>query len=103
MMESGQGMQFSSSSTSMTPLNGSSNLGPLSAANDRYLHGKIPTWNDFVASPELRRVLAEAGGRTLPEPAQGPDAERRRLVGPGGLLRAAQDLRDVGEARFRAG
>jgi putative CocE/NonD family hydrolase len=26
-------------------------LGPLSAANLRYLHGKIPTWNDFVGHP----------------------------------------------------
>ena len=24
-------------------------LGPLSTVNTRYLHGKIPTWNDFVA------------------------------------------------------
>ena len=27
------------------------NLGPLSNANDRYLKGTIPTWNDFVAHP----------------------------------------------------
>jgi hypothetical protein len=26
-------------------------LGPLSNANERFLHGKIPTWNDFVAHP----------------------------------------------------
>jgi putative CocE/NonD family hydrolase len=26
-------------------------LGPLSAANTRYLHGKIPTWNDFAGHP----------------------------------------------------
>jgi putative CocE/NonD family hydrolase len=26
-------------------------LGPLSNANDKHLHGKIPTWNDFVAHP----------------------------------------------------
>ncbi len=26
-------------------------LGPLSNVNPRYLHGKIPTWNDFVAHP----------------------------------------------------
>jgi putative CocE/NonD family hydrolase len=26
-------------------------LGPLSAVNERYLKGKIPTWNDFVAHP----------------------------------------------------
>ena len=78
-------------------------LGPLSTANARYLHGKIPTWNDFVAPPQLRSVLAQAGGRALPDSAEGPDPERRRLVGPGGFLRPAQDLRDVGEARCRAG
>ena len=27
------------------------NLGPLSNANSRYLHGKIPSWNDFVNHP----------------------------------------------------
>jgi uncharacterized protein len=26
-------------------------LGPLARVNDRYLHGKIPTWNDYVAHP----------------------------------------------------
>lgn len=28
-------------------------LGPLSNANARYFHGKLPTWNDFVAHPNL--------------------------------------------------
>ncbi|HUQ86751.1 MAG TPA: CocE/NonD family hydrolase [Vicinamibacterales bacterium] len=28
------------------------NLGPLKNANDKYLHGKIPTWNDYVAHPD---------------------------------------------------
>src|SRR5438067_10151018 len=27
------------------------NLGPLANVNAKYLHGKIPTWNDFVAHP----------------------------------------------------
>ncbi len=26
-------------------------LGPLSNANEKYFHGKMPTWNDFVAHP----------------------------------------------------
>jgi hypothetical protein len=26
-------------------------LGPLGAVNDKFLHGKIPSWNDFVAHP----------------------------------------------------
>ncbi len=29
------------------------NLGPLSTVNSRYLHGKIPTWNDFVEHPNF--------------------------------------------------
>jgi putative CocE/NonD family hydrolase len=28
-------------------------LGPLSNANDRYFHGKMPSWNDLVAHPNL--------------------------------------------------
>ncbi len=27
-------------------------LGPLANVDDRYFHGKIPTWNDFVAHPD---------------------------------------------------
>ena len=30
-------------------------LGPLSNVNARYLHGKIPTWNDYVAHPDWDR------------------------------------------------
>jgi predicted acyl esterase len=26
-------------------------LGPLSNANEKYFHGKLPTWNDFVSHP----------------------------------------------------
>jgi uncharacterized protein len=28
------------------------NLGPLSAANEKYFHGQLPTWNDFVNHPD---------------------------------------------------
>ena len=28
------------------------NLGPLANVNAKYLHGKIPTWNDYVAHPD---------------------------------------------------
>jgi len=31
------------------------NLGPLSRVNDKYFHGKMPTWNDFVAHPNYDR------------------------------------------------
>lgn len=27
-------------------------LGPLARANEQYLHGKIPTWNDYIAHPD---------------------------------------------------
>ncbi len=27
-------------------------LGPLSRANEQYLHGKVPSWNDYVAHPD---------------------------------------------------
>ena len=27
-------------------------LGPLSNVNERYLHGKVPTWNDYIAHPD---------------------------------------------------
>lgn len=27
-------------------------LGPLSRANEQYLHGQVPTWNDYVAHPD---------------------------------------------------
>ncbi len=27
-------------------------LGPLSTVNERFLHGRIPTWNDYVAHPD---------------------------------------------------
>src|ERR687895_360670 len=30
-------------------------LGPLSNVNAKYLHGKIPTWNDYVAHPNYDR------------------------------------------------
>ncbi len=48
---------------------------------------------------QLRRVLAPAGHGPLPGPRDRAHAPRRRLVGPGGLLRAAEDLRDPRAAR----
>jgi putative CocE/NonD family hydrolase len=30
-------------------------LGPLSRVNERYFHGKMPTWNDFIAHPNYDR------------------------------------------------
>lgn len=34
-------------------------LGPLANVNAKYLHGKIPTWNDYVAHPDWDRFWQE--------------------------------------------
>ncbi len=102
LMESVRGMQFFQFDRHDT-YEWFLNLGPLSAANARYFHGKTPDLERLRPSPELRCLLAETGGRAILDPAQGADPQRRRLVGPGGLLRPAQDLRDLGEAGFRSG
>ena len=50
--------------------------------------------------------MTSSGGSRRPRPTwavPGADAQRRRLVGPGRLLRPAQGLRDVREARHRNG
>ena len=47
-------------------------LGPLSNVNARYFHGKIPTWNDFVAHPDYdafwkrQAVIPYLRGVTVP-------------------------------------
>ena len=38
-----------------TPTTGICSLGALSNVNAKYFHGKIPTWNDFVAHPNYDR------------------------------------------------
>ena len=78
-------------------------LGPLSVGQCTLLPRQDPDLERLRRPPQLRSLLAQAGGRTVSDAAQGPDAERRRLVGPGGFLRPAQDLRDVGEAGFERG
>ena len=55
-------------------------LGALSNVNTRFFQAKRPTWNDF----------ARRG--TVPHARDRAHAERGRLVGPGGLLRPAEDL-----------
>ncbi len=57
--------------------------------------GKIPTWNDFVAHPNYDAFWQKQAMAPYLDPGHGPDAQRRRLVGPGGFLRAAEDLRDA--------
>jgi hypothetical protein len=36
-------------------------LGPLSNVNDKYFHGKMPTWNDFVAHPNYDEFWQKQG------------------------------------------
>jgi hypothetical protein len=47
-------------------------LGPLSRVNERHLHGKVPTWNDYVAHPDYdefwkrQAVVARIGAVKVP-------------------------------------
>ena len=73
--------------------------GPALERQRALLQRQDPDLERLRRAPQLRRVLAAAGGRALPGPSQGADAQRRRLVGPGRFLRPAQDLRDLREER----
>src|SRR5205823_3911603 len=53
-------------------------------------------------APQLRRVLAAAGRRSLPHPRHGAHAHRGGMVGPGRLLWPPEDLRAARAARQRA-
>ncbi|GJG89074.1 hypothetical protein tb265_42550 [Gemmatimonadetes bacterium T265] len=70
-------------------------LGPLATVNATRLHGRLPTWNAFVAHPNYDAFWQARGG--LAVRARGHDggrahARRRRLVGPGGPIRAGRHL-----------
>ena len=56
-------------------------------------------WNDFVAHPDYDAFWKRQSMIPYLTRVDGADAERRRLVRPGGLLRAAHDLRRAREAR----
>jgi putative CocE/NonD family hydrolase len=77
-------------------------LGALSNVDAKYLHGKIPTWEDFVRHANFDQFWQRQTAVPYLDRVNGADAERRRLVGSGGLLRAGHDLRDAGEARHGA-
>ena len=74
-------------------------LGPLSNVNESYFHGKLPTWNDFVNHPNYDEFWQKQAFLRLHPRAQGAQPERGRLVGPGGFLRPAEDLRAVRKER----
>ena len=87
-----------SSSTVATPTTGIS-----ASARSPTPTRSIFTANSHVGGlrppSELRPVLAAPGFRSLSERREDPDCARGRLVGPGGLLRPAEDLREAGAAR----
>jgi putative CocE/NonD family hydrolase len=78
-------------------------LGPLAAANEIYLLGKIPTWNDFVAHPNYdgfwqRQALAPYLTRvTVPTLTVGGWWDQEDLYGPQKLYETLEPLdgRDV--------
>ena len=37
-------------------------LGPLSNVNEKYFHGEVATWNDFVNHPNYDEFWQRAGG-----------------------------------------
>ena len=53
----------------------------------------MPTWNDFVAHPNYDEFWKKQASAPYLKRGHRADAERRRLVRPGGFLRPAQDLR----------
>ncbi len=95
MLETAPRRTTASSSTATTPTTGTWGS----------VRSRTPTSATSTASsrpgrtsshhPELRRVLAAAGVRSVPERGEGADRARGRLVGPGGLLRPAEDLREL--------
>jgi hypothetical protein len=83
-------------------------LGPLANANARYLHGKIPTWNDFVAHPDydafwqrqtLVPALARLGRVAVPTLNVGGWWDQEDLYGPQAIYRALE-RRDAERRNF---
>ncbi len=76
-------------------------LGPLSNVNAKHLMGRIPTWNDFVAHPSYDEFWKRQTIVPHLTEVTRADAQRRRLVGPGGFLRARAGLRGPRGPRHR--
>ncbi|HSA97111.1 MAG TPA: CocE/NonD family hydrolase [Acidobacteriota bacterium] len=83
-------------------------LGPLAAANERFLHGEIPTWNDFAAHPNYDafwRTQALAPYLTkvaVPTLSVGGWWDQEDLFGPQKLYETLEPL-DRSEISFFAG
>ena len=76
-------------------------LGALSNVNEKYLHGKIPTWNDFVDHPDYDEFWKRQTMIPYLTKRRRPDAERGRVVGSGGFLRPTPDLRGARRSTTR--
>jgi len=76
-------------------------LGPLSNINDRYLHGSIPYWNDVVAHPDYDAFWKKEAWISQLHASNGPEPERRRLLGSGRSVGAVADLSSRRRARPR--
>ena len=66
--------------------------GPVANINEKYFNDSVPTWNEYMDAPELRRVLAAPESAEAREEHHARGAQRRRLVRRRGLLRSARDL-----------
>jgi hypothetical protein len=73
-------------------------LGSLANINPKYLGGKIPTWNDYASHPNYDAFWKKQSVKGYLTKGHRSHAQRRRVVGPGGLLRSRRDLRDPRES-----
>ena len=67
-------------------------LGPLANVDAKYFHGKVPTWEAFVAHPAYDAYWQRRAVQRVLDGARGADTDGGRLVGPGGPLRPARHL-----------
>ena len=74
-------------------------LGPLAQREREVPARQDPDLERLRRASRLRRVLEAPDDDPAPHEREGADAERRRLVGPGRLLRADAHLRRAREAR----
>ncbi len=68
------------------------NVGPLSNIDEKYLHHKLPTWNDFVNHPDYDAFWKRQGFCTMAQARYRADTECCRMVGSRRFLRSAENL-----------
>ena len=88
-----------STSTATTPTSGISTSARFEHPGEGAQGQEAAHVDRFRRASELRRVLAAAGDAAVPHARHRADAQRRRLVGPGRLLRTGHDLPRAREAR----